>query len=122
MGNSRSRGHGPAGEKAGAAIDGASLRRVERYGGLLAALGAGHSYFNPLLGPGSLGRRDCRQPIIFCMFAGLATFRFVLQTFVVEKNLLAGGPNECLATIDAGNRSIPKIGRLLSSDLLRSTV
>ena len=122
MGNSGSRAHGPAGEKAGSAIDRASLRRIERHGGLVAALGASHRYLDPLLDSGNLGGRDCGQPIILRVFAGLATFRFVLQTFVVKKTLLAGSPNEWLATIDAGNRSILKIGRLLSSDLLRPAV
>jgi hypothetical protein len=46
---------------------------------LFAALGAGHGYFNPLLASGNLRCRDRRQPIILSLFAGLATFGFILQ-------------------------------------------
>jgi hypothetical protein len=76
---------------------------------LFTALGAGHGHFDPLFDSRNLGGGDCRQPIIFRLFAGLATFRFILQTFVVEKDLLAGCPDEWLAAIDAGDRSILKV-------------
>jgi hypothetical protein len=85
---------------------------------LFPALGAGHSYFNPLLDSGNLGRRYRREPIILSLFAGLTTFWFVLQTFVVKKYLFANRPNEWLTAIDARDRSILKVRRLLSSDLL----
>jgi hypothetical protein len=56
------------------------------------------------------------------MFAGLASFRFVLQTFVVKEDLFAGRPNERLAAIDACDRSILKVRRRLSSDLSHPAV
>jgi len=102
-------GHGAAGEKAGSAIDRASLGRKKGHSSLFSALGARHGHFDPLFDSGNLGRGDCRQPIIFRVFAGLATFGFVLQTFVVEKDLLTGRPDEWLAAIDAGDRSILKV-------------
>jgi hypothetical protein len=89
---------------------------------LFAALGAGHGYFNPLLASGNLRCRDRRQPIILSLFAGLATFGFILQAFVVKEDLLTRSPNEWLAAIDAGDRSILKVGSLFSSDLLRLAV
>jgi len=64
-------------------------------------LGADHSYFNTLLDSGYLGCRDGVQPLIFRMFAGLTSFRLILQTFVVKEDLFAGRPNEWLAAIDA---------------------
>jgi len=115
--NSGSRGHRPAGEEAGSAKDRATLRRIKGNRGLFAALGAGHSYLNALLDSGNLGRGDRRQPIILRMFARLASFGFVLQTFVVKEDLFAGRPNEWLAAIDACDRSILKVRRRLSPDL-----
>jgi hypothetical protein len=86
---------------------------------LFSALGASDSNFDPLFDSGNLGCRDRRQPIVLCLFAWLATFRFVLQTFVMKKDLLAGRPNERLVAIDAGDGSILKVRRLLNRDLLR---
>jgi hypothetical protein len=89
---------------------------------LFAALGAGHGYFNPLPDAGHLGRRDCRQSIILGLFAGFTSLRFIVQAFVVKEDLLAGSPNEWLAAIDAGDRSILKSRRLVSFDRLRLAV
>jgi hypothetical protein len=86
---------------------------------LLTALGAGNSNLDPLFDSGNLSSRDGRQPIVLCLFAWLTTFRFVLQTFVVKKDLLAGRPNERLVAVYAVDRSILKLGRLLNCDLLR---
>jgi len=86
---------------------------------LFPALGACDSNFDPLFDAGKLGFRDGGQAIILCLFAWFATFRFVLQTFVVKKDLLTGRPNERFVAIDAGDRSILKVRRLLNRDLLR---
>jgi len=120
--NSGSRGHRPAGEEAGSAKDRATLRRIKGHRRLFAALGAGHSYLNALLDSGRLGRGDRRQPIILRMFAGLASFGFVLQTFIVKEDLFAGRPNEWLAAIDACDRSVLKVRRRLGSDLSHPAV
>ena len=56
------------------------------------------------------------------MFAGLAAFRLILQTFVVKEELFADRPNEWIAAIDAGDRSILKVRRLLSIDPLHPVV
>ena len=120
--NLSSRAHCPAGEETRPAIDGATLRRIKGDGGLFAALGAGHSHFNPLLDSGNLGRGYRREPIVLSLFAGLTTFWFVLQAFVVKKYLFADSPNEWLTAIDACDRSILKVRRLLSSDLWRPAV
>ena len=119
---SGARGHRAAGQKAGSAIDWATLRWKKRYGSLFPALGACDGNFDPLFDSGNVGRGDRRQPIILRLFAWLATFRFVLETLVVEKDLLAGSPNEWLGAIDAGDRSVLKVRRLLSYDLLRPAV
>ena len=89
---------------------------------MLAALGAGHNYFNALLDSGNLGGGNRCQTIILRMFAGLAAFRFVLETFVVKEDLFADRPNEWLAAIDACDRSILKVRQLLSSDLSHPAV
>jgi hypothetical protein len=82
-------------------------------------LGAGYHDFNALPDSGNLGRGDGRQPIILSLLAGLAALRFVLQALVVKEDLLAGSPNKGLAAIDACDRSILKVRRLLVNDLLR---
>jgi hypothetical protein len=86
---------------------------------LFPALSASDGNFDPLFDSGNLGRGDRRQPIVLCLFAWLAPFRFVLQTFVMKKDLLAGGPDKRLAAIDTVDRSILKVRRLLNCDLLR---
>jgi len=48
------------------------------------------------------------------LFARLAAFRLVLKTFIVEKNLLAYGPNELLTAVYALNRPILKVRRLVT--------
>ena len=98
-------------EEASSAIDRPPLRWVERNGRLIAALGAGHSHFNPLLDSGNLGRGNRCQSIVLGLLARLAALRFILQTLVVKENLLANSPNELLAAIDAANRSVLKVRR-----------
>jgi hypothetical protein len=69
-----------------------------------------------------LGRGYRRQSIILSLFAGLATFGFVSQPFIVKEHLLADSPNERLTTIDACDRSILKVRCLFSFDLWRPAV
>jgi hypothetical protein len=53
------------------------------------------------------------------LLAWLAAFRFVLQAFIVKENLLAHSPGKRLGAIDALDRSILKVSRLIVNDLLR---
>jgi hypothetical protein len=89
---------------------------------LLTALRAGHTHFNSLFDSGNVRRGYRRQSIILGLFTGLATFGFVSESFIVKEDLLADGPHERLAAIDAGNRAILKVRRWLSFDLLRPAV
>ncbi len=82
---------------------------------MLAALGAGHGHLYTLLDSGNLSGRYRCQAIVLRLLTGLAALWFVLQTLVVEKNLFAAGPNKRLAAIDASDRSVLKIRRLLAS-------
>jgi hypothetical protein len=76
---------------------------------LLTALGAGYGDFNALLDSGNLGGGYRSQSIILGLFAWLAPLRFVLQTLVMKKHLLAARPNEGFAAIDTGDRSVLKV-------------
>src|SRR5260370_18347584 len=107
--------HCSRGQKTSPAVHGPSLRRIERHCGLLSALGAGHSHFNSLFESRVLGRRYRREPIVFGLFAWLATLRFILQSLVVKDHLFADRPNEVFPAIDAGDRSILKVRRLFCS-------
>jgi hypothetical protein len=89
---------------------------------LFSAQCAGHSYFNALLDSGNLSRGNRGQSIILGLFAGFATFGFVLQTLVMKEDLLANRPNEWLTAIDTRDRSILKFRSLFSYDLLRPAV
>ena len=88
-------------KEAGTAINRASLRRVERYGRRLAAFGAAYRDFDPLPHTRCLRRGNCRQPLIFCLFAVFAAFWWILQVLVAKESLLAGSPNESPGTINA---------------------
>jgi hypothetical protein len=79
---------------------------------LLAALSAGHINFYFLFRSPKLGCRDRREPVVLGLLAGLAPFGLVLQTLVVEENLLTHGPHELFAAIDASDRSIYKFSWL----------
>jgi hypothetical protein len=50
-----------------------------------------------------LRRGDGGQPFVFRLLAGLATLGLVLQSLVVEKDLLSGGPDEMFITVNAEN-------------------
>jgi hypothetical protein len=81
-------------------------------------LGADYGYFDTLSDSGYLGVRDSGQPIVLGQLAGLAAFWFVLQAFVMKEDLLAHSPGKWLAAIDAPDRSILRVRRLLVNDLL----
>jgi hypothetical protein len=82
-------------------------------------LGADNRYFNALPDSGNMGFGDGRQSIVLGLLTWLAAFRFVLQTLIVKEDLLARSPNKWLAAIDARDRSILKVRRLIVDDLLR---
>jgi hypothetical protein len=49
---------------------------------------------------------DGCQPFVLCLFAGLATLWFVLQSFVMEESLFTRSPNESLSAVDTLDRAI----------------
>lgn len=88
-------------EEAGAAINRATLRRVERYGRRLAAFGAAYRHLNALPHTRRLRRGDRRQAFILCLFAVFAALGRILQVLVAKKCLLASRPDEGPGAIDA---------------------
>jgi hypothetical protein len=100
------RGHGSTRDKAGSTVDWPPLRWIKGHRRLLAALSAGHVHFYFLFGSRNLGRGDSRQSVVLGLLARLAPFGLVLQTLVVEEDLLAHGPHELFTAIDASDRSI----------------
>ena len=67
-----------SGEKAGAAENGASLRRVKGNSRLLSALRALHGDFDALADTRSLRGGNGCESLVLGLLAGLATFRLVL--------------------------------------------
>src|SRR5919205_3343369 len=98
-----------AAEEAGAAEDGAALRRVEGDGRLLPALRAQHRDLDALADAGGLRGGDSRQPLVLRQLAGLAALRLVLQALVVKEELLARRPVELLSAIDAEDQAIHEL-------------
>ena len=73
------------------------MRRLERYGGFFTARGAaGLSLYFVVAAVATGADLGCAFA-----FAGLAAFGFVLELFVVEEKLFAGGKNEIGPTINA---------------------
>jgi hypothetical protein len=68
---------------------------------LLAALRAVNRDFDALAHSGGLGGGDGREAFVLGLLAGLTTLGLVLQTFIVEENLLSGCPDEILSAIYA---------------------
>ena len=89
--------------------DGAALRRLERDGGFLAALGASGSRFHSgkvvRIARGLRGGKN-GDPL---GLAGLTAFGFVFELLVVEKELFSRGEDELSAAVDAGQHSILKL-------------
>ena len=84
-----------------AAEYGTSLRRLERHGRFFAAAGARRPglYLVVRVAPALAGgRAKGRCPL---RFARLATLGLVLELFVVEEELLAGGKNEIGPAVNA---------------------
>jgi hypothetical protein len=93
------RGHLPLALEAFSAKYGPSLGRPEGHSCVLAALRTGGSSFH--LGWALSGRWRCSQYRNPFHLAGLAAFGFVLELFIVKKQLLASSENEVCATVDA---------------------
>src|SRR5258706_9624163 len=93
-----------------AAEHGAALRGAEGDGGLLAALGAGGTSFHASVvvsvfaAPRGRGR-EYRYAFRLAAFAALG---FVLELFVVEKQLFPGGEGKLGAAVDAGQYLVLK--------------
>ena len=82
------------------AEDGAALRGAEWNGGLFSASRAGGLGLNLGVAVGlSGGGGDTEDGDPFGL-AGLATFGFVLELFVVKKKLFPGSENEITSTVD----------------------
>jgi hypothetical protein len=93
-------------QETGAAIDGASLRRIERHSRLLSALSALHGDFYPLPDAGCLRGGNGCEAFILSRLAWFASLRLVLQTFVVEEDLFARRPDEIISTINTLYRAV----------------
>src|ERR687890_717388 len=98
-----------AAEEARAAEDGPTLRGVERDCRLLPALRALHCDFYALADARRLLRGDGGEAFVLRLLAGLAALRLILQTLVVEEELLAARPDELLAAVYAEYRTILKL-------------
>jgi hypothetical protein len=97
---------GSACEEAGAAVDGATLRGIERDCGLLPALRTLHGDFDALAHTRRLRGGNRCEPFILGLLARLATLRLILQTFVVKEDLLASRPDEIISTVNAFDRAV----------------
>jgi hypothetical protein len=93
-------------QETGAAKNGATLRRIEGNGRLLAALGALHGDLYTLAYPRSLGCGDGRQSFVLGLLAWLAALGLVPQSLVLKKELLARRPDKTLSAIDAVERAV----------------
>src|SRR5262245_47638248 len=76
---------------------GTPLGGTEGHGRFLAARGTGGLCLDPIAGR----RRPRTHPVGALGLAGLASFGLVLELFVGEKELLAGGPDEISTAIRA---------------------
>ncbi|MEJ7617664.1 MAG: hypothetical protein WKF30_12030 [Pyrinomonadaceae bacterium] len=94
------------GEKTGATVNRAALRRIKGHGGLLTALCALNCHFDALTHSRRLSSSDGCESLIFRLLARLTTLGFVLETFIVEEHLLTGRPNKYLVTVHAFNAAI----------------
>ena len=109
---------GAPGEEARAAKDGPTLRRVEGHGGLLTALRAVDRDLDALAHAGRLRGRDGREPFVLGLLAWLAALGLVLQTFVMEKDLLTRSPDEFFAAINAAYRAVLEFNFFLTPFLV----
>jgi hypothetical protein len=80
------------------------LRRLEGHGGFFAAARAGRARLHLLI-PGARRRSRADRGCAFRL-AGLTTFGFVLELFIVEEKLFAGRENELSPAIDAFEYSV----------------
>jgi hypothetical protein len=85
-----------------AAEDGATLCGAEGDGGLLAALGAGGPSFDARALMSVARRRRGAEDSHTLGLAGFTALGFVLEPFIVEKQLFSGGKNKLGAAVDAG--------------------
>jgi hypothetical protein len=93
-------------KEARATVNGPSLWRIKRNGCLLPALCTLHWDFYTLPHSRRLRSRDSGQSFVLGLLAGLASLRFVFETFVMEKHLLARGPNKVFITVHASDWAI----------------
>jgi hypothetical protein len=75
----------------------------------LSALRALDRDFDALADASGLRGGDGREAVVLGLLAGLAALGLVLQTLVVEKDLLASRPSEILTAIDAAYRTVVEL-------------
>ena len=90
------------------AEDGTALRGAEGHGGLLAALGAGGSSFDPRIVMAVARRGNGGEYGHALGLAGFTALGLVLELFVVKKQLFPGGKNKIRAAVDAGQYLVLK--------------
>ncbi len=95
-------------EETRTAIDGATLRRVERYGCVAFAIGAVDGDFDFLFDTGGFGGGDWRDALVFGLLATFTAFGRILQSFIVIKSLFACCPNKILSAVNTQNTYIFK--------------
>ncbi len=90
-------------QKAGTAKNRTTLRRIKGNSRITVAFSAVNGDFYFLFDAGFGGIENSIKPVSFRLFAVLAAFRRILQTFVAEEYLLANRPNKVLTAINASN-------------------
>jgi hypothetical protein len=76
----------------------------------LTTLRAVDGNLDALADAGSLCGGDGGQTLVLGLLAGLAAFRFVLQTLIVKEYLLAPRPDKIFITVDTVNVAILVFG------------
>ena len=72
----------------------------------MAALGALNGDLDSLANAGGLRGSDGCESFVLGLLARLASLGFVLQTLVVEEDLLASRPHEIICAINAFDRAV----------------
>jgi hypothetical protein len=106
-------------DKARAAKDGATLRRIKWNGRVFIAAGAIDGDFDALFDSGGLRGSNRSDAFVFGLLAFSTAFWRVSQTFVTEENLFADCPQKLVSAIDTGNVFIKKISIIGKSLLIK---
>lgn len=96
------------------AIHGPALRGIERHGRDNRTAGTLGRDLYSLLKAGGLSDVDSRKAFVLQLFAGFASFRWVLKPLVAKEDLFADGPDELAGAIDASDRLIIEPGLIIA--------